>query len=158
CLDGTYKLRDAATDRCRRTFAGRSGSVGGVFLSADGRIALLGRHDVQELWDVARGERLHILEESGASFGGPVCLSTDGRFALTGIDGSLKLWEVRSGRCALVFAKSPKSRNCGNLGADGTLALLGADSTFELWELNNGGRCVRTFEGHKETVCAVHLS
>lgn len=117
------------------------------------------------MWDIEAGiEVLCISIEDGVT---TVAMSPDGQFVAAGsLDKSVRVWEVRGGiLCdrldgpdghkdsvySVAFAPSGRELVSGSL-----------DKTIKLWELNGlrdgrgmsghpprGGRCIRTFEGHK---------
>ena len=70
-----------------------------VSISRDGNVLAAGFGDAAVLWDMASGERLHVIKVLGKPwFLTPVELAPDGRTVATGgQDGTLKLWDVASG-------------------------------------------------------------
>lgn len=71
-----------------------------VSISRDGKILAAGFGDAAVLWDMASGERLHVIKVLGKSgFLFPVEFAPDGRTLATGgHDGMLRLWDVASGK------------------------------------------------------------
>ncbi len=105
-----------------------------------------------------------------------VSLSAKGKYAVSGSeDNTLKLWDTETGKCLRTFEGHVKNANpyfstpgsavftaknvtSANLSADAKYALSGSwDYTLKLWEIATG-KCLRTFEGHKERVDAVSAS
>lgn len=119
------------------------------------------------LWDVTTGECLKILP-LGQSNVRALRLSDDGRTALVGkYDQTIRLYGLDSGRQLAdlggYLSGFPDSLA---LSQDGTLALAGGLDRFgvsegtpnavRLWSLENG-RCLRTFDGHRDSVQGVAL-
>ncbi|MHC5597676.1 MAG: tetratricopeptide repeat protein [Nostoc sp.] len=184
--DEMLKLWDVATGNCLRTFEGNIELVDTICLSADNRFALSGsvNHTLQ-LWNVQTGRCLRIFEGHTKSVT-LVCLSADNRFALSGShDETLKLWDVQTGRCLRTFEHPDEKRiqieernakladlefgdyitwdsglrglNSGYLSIDNRFALSGSGETIKLWNVQTG-HCLRTFEGHTDSVISVSLS
>ena len=90
----SVKVWDMASQRCRLTFGQPAiGYVSSVFLTTDGRMALLGGQTAQ-LWDVRGGRCLYTLGAGRPGVGvSSVSLSTDLRHAVCGLtDGAIEVW------------------------------------------------------------------
>ena len=83
-----------------------------------------------KLWDVASGRCLRTFEES-TNGGLPVCLSADGHYAVLGSEDHTDGATARAG--------------------------VGLGNTLKLWDVTSGS-CLRTFEGHTDSVMSVCLS
>jgi serine/threonine protein kinase len=86
--------------KCLRTFEGHKDNVNSVCFSPDGRYALSGSGDIEDvdhtlkLWDVETGECLRTFE-GHKHWVNSVSFSPDGRYALSGSgDKTLKLWAL----------------------------------------------------------------
>lgn len=129
----------------------------------------LRKRSLINLWRMWGNSRVIVAAAS-------VCMSGDNEYALSvSWDRTLKLWEAASGRCLRTFEGHTGPVNSVCLSADGQYALSGGgasewvgnggpyselvsdDKTLKLWEVANG-RCLRTFEGHAESVKCICMS
>jgi WD40 repeat protein len=167
--DKTLRLWDVASGKCLRIFEGHTNDVSSVAFSPDGRFALSGSWDqALRLWEVATGKCLRAFE-GHTSYVTSVAYSPDGRFALSGsIDNTLQLWDAATLRWLHVFeghrdwvnsvAYSPDGRFAlSGGGSPGGFSFGGHDTTLRLWDVASG-KCLRTFEGHKDAVNSVAFS
>jgi len=166
--DNTLKLWEIKTGRCLRTFEGHKHYVSSVCLSADNKYVLSGSYDnTLKLWEIETGRCLRTFE-GHKEYVSSVCLSTDNKYALSGSgDKTLKLWEIKTGKCLRTFEGHKDEVNSVFLSMDNKYALsvsgsasikyFSYDNTLKLWEIETG-KCLRTFEGHKNCITSVCLS
>ena len=103
---GNIELWDISTGGKRVYASGFKSSAGSIDVSRDGKtLAAAGFEDVTVLWNIASGERLHVLRGHGTSKlfspAGPltVALAPDGVIVATADrEGLIKLWDVASGK------------------------------------------------------------
>lgn len=112
------------------------------------------------LWDILDGKLVYTLSiEDGVT---TVAMSPDGHYVAAGsLDKSVRIWDTTTGYLverlespeghkdsvySVAFAPNGRDLVSGSL-----------DKTIKFWELNvprgmhavKGGKCIRTFEGHK---------
>jgi WD40 repeat protein/serine/threonine protein kinase len=133
--------------------------VGGIYLSAEGRLALAGGSGGWlRLWDTSSGNCLRVFEGL-TDWVWSVCLSVDGRRVLSGSgDGTVHLWDVATGKCLRAMKGHEQQVVSVCLDPSGRRALSGSwDGALRLWDVATG-QCLRTFEGHTHRVLSVALS
>lgn len=176
--DNILRLWDVETEECTRIFEGHTNTVNSVTFSPDCRYALSGGDDTNlHLWDVETGECIKIFE-GHANTVNSVAFSPDGRYALAGGSAAtLCLWDVKTGECIKTFEShndhvnsvafsrhnlpseiniaTPRAITSVAFSPDGVYGLSGSeDKNLQLWNIETG-ECVRTFEGHTESVHSV---
>ncbi|CCU76672.1 putative transcriptional repressor rco-1 [Blumeria hordei DH14] len=164
--DGRY-LATGAEDKLIRA------NIYSLDFARDGRTIASGSGDrTVRLWDIEAGHNTLTLSiEDGVT---TVAISPDTKYVAAGsLDKSVRVWDTNSGYLverlegpdghkdsvySVAFAPNGKDLVSGSL-----------DKTIKMWELvaprgghpNNapkGGRCIKTFEGHKDFVLSVALT
>ncbi|KAM7207405.1 transcriptional repressor tup1 [Naviculisporaceae sp. PSN 640] len=169
--DKLIRVWDIASRTIRNTFAGHEQDIYSLDFSRDGRTIASGSGDrTVRLWDIETGQMITTLTiEDGVT---TVAISPDTKFVAAGsLDKSVRVWDTRGylverlegpdGHKDSVYsvAFSPNGRDL----VSGSL-----DKTIKMWELSaprgipnqppKGGRCVKTFEGHRDFVLSVALT
>lgn len=158
------KVWDIQSRTIRNTFSGHEQDIYSLDFSRDGRTIASGSGDrTVRLWDIeASSSVLTLTIEDGVT---TVAISPDCSLVAAGsLDKSVRVWNVASGHLverlegpdghkdsvySVAFSPSGKDLVSGSL-----------DRTIKMWELSSsrqgqmnqapkGGRCVKTFEGHR---------
>ncbi|KAI9865005.1 MAG: general transcription repressor [Vezdaea acicularis] len=168
--DKLIRVWDIGEGTIKQTFAGHEQDIYSLDFAQTGRIIASGSGDRSvRLWDVERGVQTLVLTiEDGVT---TVAISHDARYVAAGsLDKSVRVWDTETGflverlegprghkDSVYSVAFSPNGREL----VSGSL-----DKTIKLWEFApnrareapQGGKCIRTFEGHKDFVLSVALT
>ncbi|KAL8873924.1 MAG: hypothetical protein Q9174_000671 [Haloplaca sp. 1 TL-2023] len=174
--DKQIRVWDIASRTIRNTFTGHEQDIYSLDFARDGKHIASGSGDRSvRVWDIDSGrEVLNLLIEDGVT---TVAISPGGEYVAAGsLDKSVRVWAVNGGHLidrldgpeghkdsvySVAFAPNGRSLVSGSL-----------DKTIKMWELadNRGmmgpgmgsrdrmGKCVKTFEGHKDFVLSVALT
>ena len=154
---------DIQTRTIRHTFSGHEQDIYSLDFARNGKHIASGSGDrTVRLWDMDSGrEVLNLSIDDGVT---TVAISPGGEYVAAGsLDKSVRVWDSRNGILierlegpeghkdsvySVAFAPNGRSLVSGSL-----------DKTIKMWELADsrpliqgglrGGKCVRTFEGHK---------
>ncbi|KAK0100109.1 general transcription repressor, variant 2 [Cadophora gregata f. sp. sojae] len=171
--DKLIRVWDIATRTIKITFAGHEQDIYSLDFARDGRTIASGSGDrTVRLWDIEAGQNVLTLSiEDGVT---TVAISPDTKYVAAGsLDKSVRVWDATTGYLverlegpdghkdsvySVAFAPNGKDLVSGSL-----------DKTIKMWELvaprgqhpsnaPKGGRCIKTFEGHKDFVLSVALT
>ncbi|QIW98783.1 hypothetical protein AMS68_004301 [Peltaster fructicola] len=174
--DKIIRVWEIATQVIRHHFGGHEQDIYSLDFASDGRHIASGSGDrTIRLWDILEGQCIISLAiEDGVT---TVAISPNNRWVAAGsLDKSVRIWDIKTGNLI--------ERTEGDAGhkdsvysvafsPDGHFLVSGSlDKTIKMWELNNStrgyqehapgqpknGKCVRTFEGHKDFVLSVALT
>jgi WD40 repeat protein len=140
-------------------FAGHTGTIGCIAISADGKKALSGSEDqTVRLWDVATGRELLRLRSVNEEILG-VAISPDGREAATAVkDGTVRLWDLESGKQRLAIKAHTERATVVAFTPDGRGVLSGGwDRTLVLWDVKTGEELLQ-LSGHGGRVTSLAIS
>lgn len=170
--DKLIRVWDINTRTIRNTFAGHEQDIYSLDFARDGRTIASGSGDrTVRLWDIeASANILTLTIEDGVT---TVAISPDTKYVAAGsLDKSVRVWDIARGflverlegpdghkDSVYSVAFSPSGRDL----VSGSL-----DKTIKMWELSSprgmpqsgpkGGRCIKTFEGHRDFVLSVALT
>ncbi|OCK84817.1 transcriptional repressor rco-1 [Lepidopterella palustris CBS 459.81] len=171
--DKVIRVWEIATRSIKHQFTGHDQDIYSLDFARNGRIIASGSGDrTVRLWDIQTNSQvLQLSIEEGVT---TVAISPDNRFVAAGsLDKSVRVWDATSGHLverlegdvghkdsvySVAFAPSGDRLVSGSL-----------DKTIKMWELTTpprmmpgsgprGGKCIRTFEGHKDFVLSVALT
>ncbi|QSZ37869.1 hypothetical protein DSL72_008969 [Monilinia vaccinii-corymbosi] len=171
--DKLIRVWDIGTRTIRNTFSGHEQDIYSLDFARDGRTIASGSGDrTVRLWDIEASQNILTLSiEDGVT---TVAISPDTKYVAAGsLDKSVRVWDAATGYLverlegpdghkdsvySVAFAPNGKDLVSGSL-----------DKTIKMWELvaprgghpntgPKGGRCLRTFEGHKDFVLSVALT
>ncbi|KAI4597049.1 general transcription repressor [Pestalotiopsis sp. IQ-011] len=170
--DKLIRVWDINSRTIRNTFSGHEQDIYSLDFARDGRTIASGSGDrTVRLWDIETGNAMLTLTiEDGVT---TVAISPDTKYVAAGsLDKSVRVWDISQGYLVerlegpdghkdsvYSVAFSPNGRDL----VSGSL-----DKTIKMWELSSprginnpppkGGRCVKTFEGHRDFVLSVALT
>ncbi|KAJ5204044.1 Transcriptional repressor rco-1 [Penicillium cinerascens] len=171
--DKQIRVWDIANRTIKHIFTGHEQDIYSLDFAGNGRYIASGSGDkTVRLWDILDGKLVYTLSiEDGVT---TVAMSPDGHYVAAGsLDKSVRVWDTTTGYLverlenpdghkdsvySVAFAPNGRDLVSGSL-----------DKTIKLWELTvprgmhphsgvKGGKCVRTFEGHKDFVLSVCLT
>ncbi|CCX11327.1 Similar to Transcriptional repressor rco-1; acc. no. P78706 [Pyronema omphalodes CBS 100304] len=169
--DKQIRVWDIANRVIKHTFIGHEQDIYSLDFARNGRHIASGSGDrTVRVWDIESGQNVLTLSiEDGVT---TVAISPDGKLVAAGsLDKSVRVWDAHTGYLierlegpdghrdsVYSVAFSPNGREL----VSGSL-----DKTIKMWELQRGvpsisgtprGKCIKTFEGHKDFVLSVALT
>ncbi|KAI9841971.1 MAG: general transcription repressor [Thelocarpon superellum] len=168
--DKQIRVWDIQSRMIKHTFSGHEQDIYSLDFSRTGRLIASGSGDrTVRLWNVETRQHVMTLQiEDGVT---TVAISPDGHYVAAGsLDKSVRVWDTANGNLverlegaeghkdsvySVAFAPNGRDLVSGSL-----------DKTIKMWELNpprggpvpRPGKCIRTFEGHKDFVLSVALT
>ncbi|KAF4582897.1 transcriptional repressor rco-1 [Ophiocordyceps camponoti-floridani] len=170
--DKLIRVWDIQSRTIRNHFSGHEQDIYSLDFARDGRTIASGSGDrTVRLWDIEQGANtLTLTIEDGVT---TVAISPDTQYVAAGsLDKSVRVWDIHTGYLverlegpdghkdsvySVAFSPNGKDLVSGSL-----------DRTIKMWELTSsrgagnsgpkGGKCVKTFEGHRDFVLSVALT
>ena len=169
--DLTIKLWDINSGVCLRTLSGHLKDIKSLAFSPDGkRIASASCDGTLKLWNISTGECLYTFQkndlytfqendDSSPLLSGlrSVVFSNDGHTLVTGgCDRALRFWDIATGDRYQVWEDSDY---IGSIIINSVKQILfsNSDKFIKLWDLSTG-ECLKTLEGHSNSVMSIALS
>jgi WD40 repeat protein len=172
--DKTVRLWELATGKEVRQFTGHERDVLSVAVTPDGKYIVSGSADkTVRLWELATGKEVRRFT-GHENWVWSVAVAPDGKYVVSGSgpvfivgDKTVRVWELATGKEVLRFtghedsvlsvAVTPDGKYVVSGSGDGTVRLWDL-ATGRLWNLVTGGREVRRFTGHEESVTSVAVT
>ncbi|CAG9993325.1 unnamed protein product [Clonostachys byssicola] len=168
--DKMIRVWDIQNRTIRNQFSGHEQDIYSLDFARDGRTIASGSGDrTVRLWDIEQGQNtLTLTIEDGVT---TVAISPDTQYVAAGsLDKSVRVWSIpdavlverlegpdghKDSVYSVAFSPSGKELVSGSL-----------DRTIKMWELSaprggggaRSGKCVKTFEGHRDFVLSVALT
>ncbi|KAJ5202055.1 WD40 repeat-like protein [Penicillium cinerascens] len=171
--DKQVRVWDIATRTIKHIFTGHEQDIFSIDFAANGRYIASGSGDkTVRMWDILNEKLVYTLSiEDGVT---AVAISPDGHYLAAGsLDKSVRVWDTTTG-CLVERLEIPDGHKdtvySVAFAPNGRDLVSGSlDNTVKLWELNaprnihphpssKGGKCLRTFVGHKDFVLSVCLT
>ncbi|MDD4446482.1 MAG: TIR domain-containing protein [Methanothrix sp.] len=157
--DGTLKIWDMATGKCRATLEGHADYVRAVAVTPDGRTVISGSSDkTLKIWNMATGKCRATLEGHAGSVYG-VAITPDGRTVISGsLDKTLKIWDLATGKCRATLEGHADYVMAVAVTPDDRTVISGSDDkTLKIWDLATG-KYRATLKGHEAPVWVVAVT
>lgn len=170
--DKVIRVWDIQSRTIKNSFTGHEQDIYSLDFARNGRIIASGSGDrTVRLWDLESNQQvLHLSIEDGVT---TVAISPDNRYVAAGsLDKSVRVWDAATGQLVVrlegEFGHKDSVYSVAFAPAGDKLVSGSLDKTIKMWELTApprmipgaqpGGKCIRTFEGHKDFVLSVALT
>ncbi|KAF9358918.1 hypothetical protein BGX26_000622 [Mortierella sp. AD094] len=157
--DGTARLWDVETGKCRQILDGHSDSVNRAIYSPKGDLIASSSDDnTVRLWDVETGECLNLFEGHGDDVLGIAFSPKGNQIASGSFDSTVRLWDIETGKCIHVLKDHGSRVYSVAYSLDGgQIASSSFDKTVRLWDAKTGD-CDHILKGHDDCVVSVAYS
>jgi WD40 repeat protein len=158
-FDGTLKVWDLATGKCKSTFEGHADAVRGVAVTPDDQTIVSASFDrTLKVWDLATGNCKSTFKGHAGPVLGVAVTSTGQTIVSASSDRTLKVWDLATGICKSTFKGHAGPVWGVAVTPDGqTIVSASSDRTLKVWELATG-ICKSTFKGHAGAVLGVAVT
>lgn len=156
-FDGFLRVWDLVAGKEIRAVKADPGTVYGLALSPDGKLAATAGGEGLRLWDVATGRELRH-EAMARHNCVTVAFSPDGKVVASGDNSSVTIWELATGRQAHTLPGFKGEVSYLQFTADGrTLVTSSYDKMIRVWDVRTGTK-IREAEAHTGWVWGISLS
>jgi glucose repression regulatory protein TUP1 len=170
--DKVIRVWDINSRTIKHQFTGHEQDIYSLDFARNGRIIASGSGDRSvRLWDLESNTQIaNFSIEDGVT---TVAISPDNLFVAAGsLDKSVRVWDIQSGQLVVRLEGEHGHKDSvysvAFAPSGGRLVSGSLDKTIKMWELTSparfapssgpGGKCIRTFEGHKDFVLSVALT
>ena len=158
--DKTIKIWRLDQKICIHTLKGYDDQIGAVTFNPEGSLLATAGEGAVEIWDVASGNRLYVLEEEEHKGRvKSVAFSPDGQFLVSGsTDTTIQVWDLHNRQ----LIRNLKGHNASvvsvALSPDGKKIVSSAcEGTIRIWDVDDG-KCIQELAGHQNWVWSVTFS
>lgn len=158
--DKTIKIWRLDQKICIHTLKGYDDQIGAVTFNPEGSLLATAAEGAVEIWDVASGNRLYILEEEEHKGRvKSVAFSRDGQFLVSGsTDKTIQIWDLRQRQLIRNLIGHDASVVSIALSPDGKKIVSSAcEGTIRIWNIDDG-KCIQELAGHQNWVWSVIFS
>ncbi|MEM9923192.1 MAG: NB-ARC domain-containing protein [Cyanobacteria bacterium P01_D01_bin.50] len=158
--DKTIKIWRLDQKICIHTLKGYDDQIGAVTFNPGGSLLATAGESAVEIWDVASGNRLYILEEEEHKGRvKSVAFSPDGKLLVSGsTDQTIKIWDLHQRQLIRNLTGHDASVVSVALSPDGKKIVSSAcEGTIRIWNIDDG-KCIQELAGHQNWVWAVTFS
>jgi WD40 repeat protein/serine/threonine protein kinase len=154
--DGTLQLWDTNTSQCLLMLPRHDTGIRVTWIDPAGTVAVSASDDEVRMWDLHGGECLLKIP-----IGQPqsVCMSPSTRnVVVTSVGRSgMRMWNSR-GEIVHEFDQQPAGIMTAEFSPEGHFIFAGdVQGSISVWDSGTGA-CVRTIEGHRDSVCDIRLT
>ena len=160
--DRTVKLWDVDSGVCLRTLSGHVKDIKSVAFSPDGKkLASASCDGTLKLWDISTGGCLYTFLKNDDLF--PTAglrsavFSNDGRTLVTGgCDRALRFWDIATGDRYRIW-EDTNDIDSIVISSEKQILFSTSGKLIKLWDIRTG-ECLKTLEGHSNSVTSIALS
>ncbi|MCJ8279266.1 MAG: NB-ARC domain-containing protein, partial [Rivularia sp. ALOHA_DT_140] len=158
--DKTIKIWRLDQKICIHTLKGYDDQIGAVIFNPEGSLLATAGESAVEIWDVASGKRVYILEEEEHKGRvKSVAFSPDGKLLVSGsTDKTIKIWDLSNLQLIRNLTGHDASVVSVALSPDGEKIVSSAcEGTIRIWNVDDG-KCIQELTGHQNWVWSVTFS
>ena len=158
--DKTIKIWRLDQKICIHTLKGYDDQIGAITFNPGGSLLATAGESAVEIWDVASGNCVYILEEEEHKGRvKSVAFSPDGQLLVSGsTDRTIKIWDLHKRQLIRNLTGHDASVVSVALSPDGEKIISSAcERTIRIWNVDDG-KCIQELAGHQNWVWSVTFS